>query len=206
MLDLVKQFDLTEIEGRNRHRDARGETAYHPAMMLALLLYGSATGVASSRRLEQATYEDVAVRSLTAGQQGDHTRISEFRRCHLHARAKLFVQMRKVGQKAECDRRRITALIATGWMKHGEVGPPLGGQPPKDRGGKSRMWRRLGSEVGRALCARRKVVVEPCIGQIQGRGFARLLLCGCAKAAAEWGPIAMRHNLLTYYRVAKQPG
>jgi transposase len=83
VLDIVDSLDLSAIEGPLRERDARGEKGYHPAMMTALLLYGYATGVASSRRLERASYEDVAVRVLTGGQHPDHTRISEFRRENL---------------------------------------------------------------------------------------------------------------------------
>jgi transposase len=64
VLDLVEQFDLTPIEREYLHRDARGEKGYHPARMTALLLYGYAVGMPSSRRLERATHEDVAVRAL----------------------------------------------------------------------------------------------------------------------------------------------
>ena len=53
VLDIVNSLDLSAIEGPLRERDARGEKGYHPAMMTALLLYGYATGVASSRRLER---------------------------------------------------------------------------------------------------------------------------------------------------------
>jgi transposase len=67
-------------------------------MMTALLLYGYATGVASSRQLERATYEDVPVRVLTGGQHPDHTRISEFRREHLKALERLFVDMLRLCQ------------------------------------------------------------------------------------------------------------
>lgn len=425
VLDLVEQFDLTPIEREYRHRDARGEKGYHPAMMTALLLYGYATGVPSSRWLERATYDDVAVRILTGGQHPDHTRISEFRRVHLGALAKLFVQMLQVCQKAGmvklghvaldgtkvkanaskhkamsyermvkseqelkaevtallqraervdgeedarygrgvrgdelpaelqrreerlarlqaakaaleaegaaahaaqqqekrdgedddpppsgaaaaplprhqvkttrhgtpvpkaqhnftdpesrimkhqggyiqgyngqlavdgahqvvvahaltnqasdvehlpamvarieantgahpqhltadagywsetnaqvCAARGITALIATGRMKHGEVPLAVRGRPPKDLDAKGRMWRRLRTKAGRAVYARRKAVVEPCFGQIKGRGFWKLLLRGLEKAQAEWALIAMSHNLLKYYRVAWQP-
>ena len=38
--------------------------AYHPAMLVALLFYGYATGVFSSRKLEQATYDSVAFRYI----------------------------------------------------------------------------------------------------------------------------------------------
>lgn len=425
VLDLVAQFDLGAIEREYLHRDARGEKGYHPAMMTALLLYGYASGVPSSRRLERATYEDVAVRVLTNGQHPDHTRISEFRRVHLKALAKLFVQMLQVCQKAGmvtlghvaldgtkvkanaskhkamsyermakserelaaeitslleraeqvdrdedkrygrgvrgdevpaelrrreerltrlraakaaleaeaaaahaakqqakgesdtrstapseaaaaplprhqvkttkhgvpapkaqrnftdpesrimkhqggyiqgyngqiavdekhqvvvahaltnqapdvehlpamlerieantgerpqhltadagywseanaavCEKRGIKALIATGRIKHGEKPPPVRGRPPKNLDPKGHMWRKLRTKAGRAVYARRKAVVEPCFGQIKGRGFWKLLLRGLEKAQAEWALITLSHNLLKYYRVAWQP-
>jgi len=100
VLELMEQLDICGIEKRYWHRDARGEKAYHPRMMTALLLYGYASGVTSSRRLERATYEDVPTRVLTGGQHPDHTRISEFRREHLGELGKLFVQVLRVCQKA----------------------------------------------------------------------------------------------------------
>jgi hypothetical protein len=49
-------------------------------MMLALLIYAYATGVFSSRRIERATYESVAVRYLCANHHPDHDTIAKFRR------------------------------------------------------------------------------------------------------------------------------
>ena len=100
VLDVVEQLDLRGIEGYYQQRDARGEKAYHPRMMVALLLYGYATGVVSSRRLERATWEDVPTRVLAGGQHPDHTRIAEFRRRHLKELAGLFVQVLRICQKA----------------------------------------------------------------------------------------------------------
>ena len=41
---------------------------YHPAMMVALLLYGCHTGKPSSRRIERATREDVGFRVIAGDQ------------------------------------------------------------------------------------------------------------------------------------------
>src|SRR5690606_16686561 len=62
-------------------------------MMVALLLYAYAVGVRSSRKIERHTYEDVAFRVIAGKSHPDHTRISEFRRIHLAALEKLFVQV-----------------------------------------------------------------------------------------------------------------
>ena len=53
---------------------------YPPRMMLALLIYCYANGVFGSRRIERATYRDVAVRCLTGDTHPDHDTICAFRR------------------------------------------------------------------------------------------------------------------------------
>src|SRR5712691_4421858 len=60
--------------------------------MVKLLVYGYANGVMSSRKLEAATYRDVAVRMLCADQHPDYRSIARFRVRHLEALAGLFVQ------------------------------------------------------------------------------------------------------------------
>jgi len=57
-----------------RAQDGRGLAAYHPEMLTRLLLYGYSIGEASSRRIEQATYDDVAFRYLAADQHPITTR------------------------------------------------------------------------------------------------------------------------------------
>ena len=422
VLDVIDQLDLSEIERCYRERDARGEKAYHPRMMAALVLYGYATGITSSRRLERASWEDIPIRVLTGDQHPDHTRISEFRRRHLKELAALFVGVLRVCQKAGmvrmghvaldgtklkgnaskhkamsyermvkseqelaaevkalleraeevdveedarygrgvrgdelpqelqrreerlarlrqakaeleaeaaaehaaktrehhddeppagagggaelphhrikttrdgapvpkaqrnftdpesrimkdqggylqgyngqlvvddrhqvivaqaltnqapdvehlepmldlveaftgmapkrlsadagywsednaavCEGRGINAFIATGRFTHGEAMPPVRGRPPKDLDAKGRMRRKLRTKYGKAVYSRRKAIVEPCFGQIKGRGFRQLLLRGIEKARGEWALIATGHNLMKYYRVAWQP-
>ena len=68
--------------------------------MVKLLVYGYATGVTSSRKLETATHRDVAVRMLCAGQQPDFRAIARFRARHLDALAGLFVQSLGLCQRA----------------------------------------------------------------------------------------------------------
>ncbi|MGO9262775.1 MAG: transposase [Bryobacteraceae bacterium] len=46
----------------------------------------------STRKLERATYEDVAFRYLAADQHPDHDSIASFRQTHLQALAGLFPQ------------------------------------------------------------------------------------------------------------------
>src|ERR1043166_1477424 len=68
--------------------------------MVKLLVYGYCTGRMSSRKLEQATHDDVAFRVLTCNQQPDHDSIAAFRKRHLPELAKLFVQILELCQRA----------------------------------------------------------------------------------------------------------
>jgi hypothetical protein len=69
--------------------------------MVKLLIYGYASGVMSSRKLERATYRDVAVRMLCADQHPDYRSIARFRARHLGALAELFVQALRLCRKAK---------------------------------------------------------------------------------------------------------
>lgn len=100
VLDLVVDLDLGNIERAIQAKDARGERPYSPRMMTALLLYGYAKGVFSSRRIERATYEDVAFRVLAGGEHPHFTTVNGFRATHREALAGLFVQVLRECQSA----------------------------------------------------------------------------------------------------------
>lgn len=91
--DLVDTLDLSAIMRAYEEGDGRGQPPYHPAMMVKLLLYAYCTGRPSSRKMERATYHDVAFRVLAADQHPDHDSIASFRQRHLAALASLFVQV-----------------------------------------------------------------------------------------------------------------
>ena len=91
--DLVDTLDLSAIMRAYEEGDGRGQPPYHPAMMVKLLLYAYCTGRPSSRKIERATYHDVAFRVLAADQHPDHDSIASFRQRHLTALASLFVQV-----------------------------------------------------------------------------------------------------------------
>jgi transposase len=63
VVDLVDQLDLRALSAVYT---GKGKSPYHPAMLLALLFYGYATGVFSSRKLEKATYDSMAFKYLCA--------------------------------------------------------------------------------------------------------------------------------------------
>ena len=94
VVDIVEQLDLSEIT--SRYAGSGGQRAYHPALLVALLFYGYATGVFSSRKLEQATYDSVAFRYITGDQHPDHDTIANFRKRFLAELEGLFKQILEV--------------------------------------------------------------------------------------------------------------
>jgi predicted house-cleaning noncanonical NTP pyrophosphatase (MazG superfamily) len=67
-------------------------------MMLALLVYGYATGVFSSRKIDRATYDSVAFRYIAAELHPDHDTLANFRKTFLVEVENLFVQVRTMAQ------------------------------------------------------------------------------------------------------------
>jgi len=101
-----------------------------------------------------------------------------------------------------CRARGLDPFIATGRLKHSQAPPPAPrGRIPKDATAKERMARKLRTRKGRAVYARRKVIVEPVFGQIETvQNGRRLLLRGKRAARAEWRLHCACHNLLKLFR------
>lgn len=98
--DVVDALDLSAIFQSYEQGDGRGQPPYDPALMVKLFVYAYCTGTPSSRKIERATYQDVAYRVLAADQHPDHASIAEFRKRHLAALAALFVQVLRLCQAA----------------------------------------------------------------------------------------------------------
>lgn len=90
VVDIVSQLDLWPLVSAYA---GRGSDAYPPGTLLALLFYGYATGVFSSRKLETATYDSVAFRFITANTHPDHDTIATFRKRFLEELKPLFAQI-----------------------------------------------------------------------------------------------------------------
>jgi len=88
--EVISQLDLSELTD---HYRGRGSKAHHPETLLCLLIYGYATGVFSSRKIERATYDSIAFRYLAANTHPDHDTIASFRRRFLPQLESLFVQV-----------------------------------------------------------------------------------------------------------------
>jgi len=69
---------------------------------------------------------------------------------------------------------------------------------------KERMAAKVRTPAGKALYARRKVIVEPVFGQIkEARGFRRFLLRGLENIRGEWRLVCLTHNLLKIWRYGR---
>ena len=95
IVEVVEQLDLSGLE---QSYAGRGSDAHHPAMRVALLLYGYATGTFSSRALERASYDSIAVRFVTANTHPDHDTINTFRKRFLKQIEAIFVQVLSYAQ------------------------------------------------------------------------------------------------------------
>jgi len=90
VVEVIEGLDLRAMSGSYR---GSGSASYHPKVLLAVLVYGYATGVFSSRKLERATYDSVAFRFIAANDHPDHDTIAAFRRRFLKEIEGLFVQV-----------------------------------------------------------------------------------------------------------------
>ncbi len=90
VVDIVEQLDLKPME---QAYGTSGSDAFHPALLLSIMVYGYATGVFSSRKLEQATYDSVAFRFVAANTHPDHDTLNTFRKRFLKEIEALMVQV-----------------------------------------------------------------------------------------------------------------
>ena len=90
-----------------------GSAGYHPRILLGTLIYGYATGVFSSRKLERATYDSVAFRFVAANEHPDHDTIAAFRKRFLKEIEALFVQVLLLAREMGMLKMGTVALDGT---------------------------------------------------------------------------------------------
>jgi transposase len=100
-------------------------------------------------------------------------------------------------------KRKIEGFVATGKQKHSQRRKACKPGPlPKGASRVQQMERKLQTQVGAAVYATRKYIVEPVFGQIkQARGFRQFLLRGLEKIRGEWALICMTHNILKFHKI-----
>jgi transposase len=96
VVEVIDGLDLSVMRGSYR---GSGSASYPPSLLLGILVYGYATGVFSSRKLERASYDSVAFRFIAANQHPDHDTIAAFRRRFLQEIEGLFVQVLAVARE-----------------------------------------------------------------------------------------------------------
>ena len=108
--EIIDQLDLSPIE---QAYAGHGSAPYHPAMLMALLVYGYASGTFSSRKIQRATYESLAFRFLAANSHPDHDTLATFRRRFGAQFQALFVQVLQIARESELSHFGRIALDGT---------------------------------------------------------------------------------------------
>src|SRR5471030_1864073 len=119
VVEVIEGLDLRVMTGSYR---GSGEASYHPQLLLGLIIYGYATGVFSSRKLERATYDSVAFRFVAANQHPDHDTIATFRRRFLPRIEALFVQV--LGVAREMGGLQMGTVALDGTKIHANASRP----------------------------------------------------------------------------------
>jgi len=110
--DTVDALDLSAFHARYAGGGARNQP-FHPAMMVKVLVYGYATGVFSSRKIERRLHEDLAFRMLAANNFPKHRTIRDFRALHLKELSDLFVQVVKLARELGLVKLGTVAIDGT---------------------------------------------------------------------------------------------
>src|ERR1700742_161314 len=110
VVEVIASLDLRAMTGSYR---GSGEASYHPQLLLGIVIYGYATGVFSSRKLERGTYDSVACRFVAANQHPDHDTIAAFRRRFLKPIEALFVEILQLAREMGVLKLGTIALDGT---------------------------------------------------------------------------------------------
>jgi transposase len=110
---VVEIVDQLDVSAMSRSYRGSGSAAYHPGMLLGLLIYGYASGVFSSRKIERATYDSVAFRFIAANQHPDHDTLATFRKRFLPEIEGLFVSVLQLAAQMGMLKLGTVALDGT---------------------------------------------------------------------------------------------
>ena len=110
VVDVVEGLELSALE---RAYAGRGSDAYHPATLLALLIYGYATGTFSSRKIERATYDSLAFRYIACNRHPDHDTLAVFRKRFGQEFQSAFVQVLQIARENQLSRFGTVSLDGT---------------------------------------------------------------------------------------------
>ncbi len=142
VVEIVERLDLRLIENAYA---GRGSRAYPPGVLLAMLIYGYATGIFSSRKLERAAREWVPMRYICGNLQPDHDTIATFRRRFSDQIELLFVQVLLIAAEMDCAELGTISLDGTKIKANASKHKAL------SRAGIDRLEERLREEVAELL-------------------------------------------------------
>ena len=145
VVDVVERLDLSALI---KAYAGRGKDAHHPAVLLGLLIYGYATGVYHSRKIERASYESLAFRYIAANTHPDHDTIASFRVRFNAEISELFVRVLLVAREMKLVKLgAVTVAVDVGKLGQQTQSQRLPAQssvmgasahhrdPPQSRGG-----------------------------------------------------------------------
>ncbi len=110
VIEAVERLPLTRFAVNEK---GCGDEQYPPHLLLALIIYCYANGIFSSRRIERATYRDLAVRYLCADTHPDHDTICTFRRTNFEAVAAAFLEVLELARELKLLRLGTVSLDGT---------------------------------------------------------------------------------------------
>jgi transposase len=110
VVEVVEQLDLSVLE---RAYAGNGSTAYHPATLLSLLIYGYATATFSSRKIERATYDSLAFRFIACNRHPDHDTLANFRKRFGAEFQSAFVQVLQIARENQLAKFGTVSLDGT---------------------------------------------------------------------------------------------
>lgn len=111
IIETIESLDLSDFY--KAYASKVGQPPYDPEMLLALLIYAYTTGLLSSRRIEQATWSDVAFRFIAANLHPDHDTIANFRNKHAAAITAVFSQVVQIAIRAKIVRLGHVSIDGT---------------------------------------------------------------------------------------------
>jgi len=200
VVDVVSKLDLHELK---MPCTGVGSEAFNPEMLLALLFYGYATGIFSSRELEQATYDSIAFRYIAANTHSDHGTIASFRQRFLEPLKPLFLQI-----------LLLAKALAAGEEQDKDPGECLEAQRLK-LGHATELEQQLKEEVGRLMAMAEAadvevpegmdIPVEPVFGISKAvLGFRQFRLRGLKAVSGEWTLVSIAWNLKRMFSLEQQ--
>ena len=90
---VIEAVDSIDVSHFSYNRRGTGSAGYHPHVLLSLLIYCYANGIFSSRRIEKASYRDIAVRYILCNSHPDHSTIASFRKNNAEAISEAFLSV-----------------------------------------------------------------------------------------------------------------